>query len=65
MQQEADQFGFYTTPLGNRRIPRIQVRTIEQMLTGEGFLIPSAALLLGVKQAEAVEKDPGQNGFTF
>ena len=65
MIQEADSFGFYVTPLGNRRIPRLQIRTVQQMLAGQAFLIPSAALLMGVNQAEAVKRDVGQNGFEF
>jgi hypothetical protein len=51
MRHEADQAGFYTTPLGNRKIPRLQIRTSEELLTGHGFQIPSAALLMGVAQA--------------
>jgi len=54
MVQEAEQAGFYTTPLGNLRIPRLQIRTVEALLRGEGFAIPSAALLMGVAQAERV-----------
>ncbi len=54
MVQEAAQAGFYTTPLGNLRIPRLQIRTVEALLEGEGFAIPSAALLMGVAQAERV-----------
>jgi site-specific DNA-methyltransferase (adenine-specific) len=51
MRHEADQAGFYTTPLGNLKIPRLQIRTIEELLAGHGFQIPSAALLMGVAQA--------------
>jgi site-specific DNA-methyltransferase (adenine-specific) len=54
MVQEAERAGFYTTPLGNLRIPRLQIRTVEALLGGEGFAIPSAALLMGVAQAERV-----------
>ena len=59
-RREADSVGFYTTPLGNRRIARLQIRTIAQLLEGDAFLIPSAALLYGVKQAAEIRKDPGQ-----
>jgi site-specific DNA-methyltransferase (adenine-specific) len=51
MRHEADQAGFYTTPLGNLKIPRLQIRTIGELLAGHGFQIPSAALLMGVAQA--------------
>jgi site-specific DNA-methyltransferase (adenine-specific) len=54
MVQEAERAGFYTTPLGNLRIPRLQVRTVGELLGGKGFAVPSAALLLGVAQAERV-----------
>jgi len=54
MTLEAEQAGFYTTPLGNLRIPRLQIRTVEELLAGKGFEIPSAALLMGVAQAERV-----------
>jgi hypothetical protein len=60
MLSEADAMGFYSTPLGNIPIPRLQIRTIEQLLNGEGFHIPSAALLLGVQQADATPRDPKQ-----
>ncbi|MFT0745894.1 DNA methyltransferase [Synechococcus sp. RC10B2] len=61
MVQEAEQAGFYTTPLGNLRIPRLQVRTVEELLAGTGFAIPSAALLMGVAQAERVSPS-GEQG---
>jgi site-specific DNA-methyltransferase (adenine-specific) len=60
MVQEAAQAGFYTTPLGNLRIPRLQIRTVEALLRGEGFAIPSAALLMGVAQAARVAPSEGQ-----
>lgn len=60
MQQEADSFGFYTTPLGNRRLTRLQVRTIAQLLGWNSFDIPSAAMLSGVGRAEAVENGSPQ-----
>ncbi|MGQ9658463.1 MAG: restriction endonuclease, partial [Fimbriimonadales bacterium] len=54
MTLEAEQAGFYTTPLGNLRLPRLQIRTVGELLAGNGFHIPSAALLMGVAQAERV-----------
>jgi site-specific DNA-methyltransferase (adenine-specific) len=60
MLTEADAMGFYTTALGNIPIPRLQIRTIEQLLAGDGFHIPSAALLMGVQQAETTPRDPRQ-----
>ncbi|MEJ5385672.1 MAG: restriction endonuclease, partial [Fimbriimonadales bacterium] len=61
MAQEAEQAGFYTTPLGNLRLPRLQIRTVEQLLRGEGFAIPSAALLMGVAQATRAQPADKQN----
>jgi site-specific DNA-methyltransferase (adenine-specific) len=61
MVKEAAQAGFYTTPLGNLRIPRLQIRTVEELLAGTGFAIPSAALLMGVAQAERVSPS-GEQG---
>jgi len=61
MVREAERAGFYTTPLGNLRIPRLQVRTVEELLGGKGFEIPSAALLMGVAQAERVSPS-GEQG---
>jgi DNA modification methylase len=61
MVREAEQAGFYTTPLGNLRIPRLQIRTVEDLLAGTGFAIPSAALLMGVAQAERVSPS-GEQG---
>jgi site-specific DNA-methyltransferase (adenine-specific) len=60
MLREADSPGFYVTPLGGLRIPRLQIRTVGQLLAGEGFQIPSAALLLGVRQAAAVAREARQ-----
>ncbi len=60
MLHEAEAAGFYTTPLGNRRIPRLQIRTIEQLLSGDEFLLPLTAFLKGVAQAERLTPDPPQ-----
>ena len=51
MRQEADTMGFYTTPLGGRKLPVFQIRTVAQLLAGEGFEIPESAVALGVKRA--------------
>lgn len=60
MAREAEQAGFYTTPLGNIRLQRLQIRTIEDLLQGRGFDIPSAALLSGVQTAERVQPESHQ-----
>jgi site-specific DNA-methyltransferase (adenine-specific) len=51
MVREAEQAGSYTTPLGNLKLPRLQLRTVRELLEGKPFQIPSAALLMGVAQA--------------
>ncbi len=60
MVQEVEQAGFYTTPLGNRKIPRLQIRTVGELLAGEEFLLPITAYLHGVAQAERVQAEAGQ-----
>lgn len=51
MQIEADALGFYTTPLGKKRMPVFQIRTVGQLLAGQGFQIPESALAIGIKRA--------------
>ncbi|MCS6950155.1 MAG: DNA methyltransferase [bacterium] len=60
MQVEAESVGFYVTPLGKVSLPRLQIRTVEQLLRGEGFQIPSAAMLMGVSRAERVQEEVWQ-----
>jgi site-specific DNA-methyltransferase (adenine-specific) len=54
MKLEADKMGFYRTPLGNRQIPRFQIRTIEQLLSGTPFDIPQTAALTTIKAAAEI-----------
>ncbi|BCW95646.1 MAG: restriction endonuclease subunit M [Fimbriimonadales bacterium] len=61
MLREAEQAGYYKTPLGDIALPRLQIRTVEQLLRGEGFAIPSAALLMGVAQAARAQPADEQN----
>ncbi|MBI3876694.1 MAG: restriction endonuclease, partial [Verrucomicrobia bacterium] len=51
MRLEAEALGFYTTPLGGKKIPVFQIRTVEQLLAGQGFQIPESAVTIGVKRA--------------
>jgi len=60
MTKEAGACGFYTTPLGNRNIPRLQIRTVEELLGGRPFDLPVTAPRAGIKRAEAIKEDPGQ-----
>lgn len=52
MRQEAEQVGFYVSPLGNRKIARFQIRTVQDLLSGKGFDLPITAHLEGIKQAQ-------------
>ena len=62
MQLAADALGFYTTPLGNRKIARFQIRTVEHLLGGVSFDIPQTAEFTGVKTAENIEPGDEQIG---
>jgi|SRR6266853_1487903 len=57
MRQEADKMGFYTTPLCNRKIPHLQIRTVDQLLNKQLFNIPQTAELTGVKTAAEIKED--------
>ena len=41
MRQEATSGGFFYSELWERDIPRIQIRTVGEMLSGHGFEVPS------------------------
>lgn len=60
VQTEAESVGFSVTPLGKLHLPRLQIRTVEQLLRGEGFGIPGAAMLMGVSRAERVQQEVWQ-----
>jgi len=62
MLTEAGSFGYYVTPLGNKAVQRIQVRTVGQLLAGEAFDIPRAAELIGIKRAATVAGADTQQG---
>ncbi len=55
MKKEADVAGFYTTPLGNKPISRLQIRTVGELLAGNRFDIPLSAELFGIKQAPVAQ----------
>jgi site-specific DNA-methyltransferase (adenine-specific) len=57
MNAEAAKVGFYTTPLGNRKIQRFQIRTVEELLEGKPFDIPQTAELTGIKMADKISRD--------
>lgn len=51
MIRDAESFGFYTS--NGVRIPRLQIRTVAQLLRGEAFTMPYAATVYGVQSAGA------------
>ena len=55
MRTEALSAGYYHSPGWNRDYPKIQIRTIEQLLNGEWFEYPQANVTLA--QAERVEDE--------
>jgi hypothetical protein len=58
MQNEALAAGFYQPPSGvGRRVPALQIRTIEQLLTGGGFDFPLYGSNVSFKQAQAAAHD--------
>lgn len=67
MQLEAGAMGFYTSPLGGKKIPVFQIRTVAQLLAGQAFQIPESAVAIGVKRAtdktEAMGEQTDLNGF--
>lgn len=67
MLQEADSFGFYTTPLGGHRLPRLQLYTVGGLLSGEPLKIPSSAAGIhwGVTQAKRLKVADGQQALNW
>jgi site-specific DNA-methyltransferase (adenine-specific) len=65
MNIEAASLGFYTTPLGNRAIQRLQIRTVKELLSGNGFDVPFSAQMHGVRQAGSHKPDAGQESITL
>ncbi len=62
MQTEALTAGYYHSPGWNRDYPRLQIRTIEQLLRGEWFEYPQSNVTLA--QSERVTQE-GQQGELF
>ncbi|RYZ92491.1 MAG: site-specific DNA-methyltransferase [Proteobacteria bacterium] len=65
MVQEAGQVGFYTTPLGDRKIPRLQIRTVGDLLEGRPFDVPQSAVFEGIKVAQAHSTQSSQGSLGF
>ena len=60
MGEEASHAGFYTLPLTGKKIPRLQIRTVGDLLDGHNFELPSyAAPSQAVADAPAAIKQTG------
>ena len=59
MRQEAVSAGFYHSDLWGRDFPKIQLRTVGEMLSGEGFDLPPG---LGYPAAQRARRAPGRQG---
>ncbi len=63
MSKEAVSAGFYTSPLWQKKYPRLQILTIEQLLAGEEVKMPPAYGTF--KQAERIKKEGIQPELDF
>ena len=60
MRTEAVTAGFHHSDLWQRDYPRIQIRTIEQLLSGDGFDLPSHGAMY--QAAQRVARQEGEQG---
>jgi DNA modification methylase len=64
MLQEAVAAGFYKSELRGKSYPRLQIRTVEELLNGQGFDYPHHEAAAWKQAARAVE-DGGQTSLTL
>ncbi len=64
MQQEAVAAGFYKSELRGKSYPRLQIRTVEELLNGQGFDYPHHEAATWKQAARAVE-DGGQGALSL
>ncbi|MBI2935979.1 MAG: site-specific DNA-methyltransferase, partial [Chloroflexi bacterium] len=57
MRTEAVSAGFHSSPLWERRFPRIQVMTIDELLDGQQPDLPRSGRLPGFAKAPRVKRD--------
>lgn len=62
MNTEAVSSGYYHSDLWQKDYPRIQILTIEELLSGKGIDMPKSAPGQTFKQAEKVKKKQGKQG---
>lgn len=55
MQEEAIKVGFYQSPISNKKYPKIQIYSIEELLQGKKPDLPQSQLITPYKQAKRIE----------
>jgi hypothetical protein len=62
MQREAASAGFYASPFGNTKHPRIQILTIEELLSGQQINCPKTEANVTFKRARRIRPAPARPG---
>jgi site-specific DNA-methyltransferase (adenine-specific) len=62
MIEEAAKAGFFDSPFGNKRHPRLQILTIEALLKGTKPNLPPLAIDAGFKRAEREDRTEQSQG---
>ncbi len=62
MRAEAADAGFYISPFGNTKHPRIQILTIEELFEGKGIDCPRTDANVTFKRARRVRQEPLKSG---
>lgn len=61
MRDEAVNAGFYQPPIGGRKVARVQIRTVAELLNGQGFDLPFTSQTF-MPTARDVAAAAGQGG---
>jgi site-specific DNA-methyltransferase (adenine-specific) len=62
MMEEASKAGFFDSPFGGKRHPRLQIMTIESLLKGAGPDLPPLAIEAGFRRAEKEDRTEQDQG---
>jgi NACHT-associated inactive restriction endonuclease len=65
MRREAASAGFYRSPISQRQAPRLQLLTIEEILSGKGVEFPGAHGNVTFKRAARMKEAPPDHGDLF
>lgn len=63
MHTEAVTSGYYTSEFFGRDFPKIQILTIEELLSGKSVQMPTDSVAF--KQAEKISSNPDQHALEF